>query len=145
MRRNHYFLLSLLTLLFIVLAACGKGGEPVSARGIPVRITETDFHIASSVTKFVPGKTYHFLVTNQGQSMHEFMLMPKPEGRMTDMSMENMDKVALASITMIDPGDTEAFNYTFPASMAGSHPEFACYFPNHYEAGMKLDVSVNAT
>ena len=107
-----------------------------------MQITETDFHIASSVTAFLPGKTYHFIVTNQGKAMHEFMIMPGSAGSMNGMSMGSMDKSALVSLDMIDPGQTQTLEYTFPTSAAGSHLEFACHFPGHYEAGMKLDVVV---
>ena len=107
-----------------------------------MQITETDFHIASSVTTFLPGKTYSFIVTNQGKAMHEFMIMPESAASMSDMSMGSMDKSALASLGMIDPGQTQTLEYTFPTSAAGSHLEFACHFSGHYEAGMKLDVTV---
>jgi uncharacterized cupredoxin-like copper-binding protein len=119
-------------------------GSAAPAGSITVQVTEKNFHITSSITSFVPGKPYHFVVTNQGQSMHEFMVMPKAEGSMSGMPMGSMDKVALASIPMIDPGETQTLDYTFPPSAAGSRPEFACYMPGHYEAGMKLDVTVNA-
>lgn len=140
----------LLGLALFGLAACGgmrnmAGRESAAPAGsITVQVTEKDFHITSSITSFVPGKTYHFVVTNQGQSMHEFMVMPKAEGSMSGIPMGSMDKVALASIPMIDPGETQTLDYTFPPSAAGSRPEFACYMPGHYEAGMKLDVTVNA-
>ncbi len=134
----------LLGLALFALAACGGMGSAAPAGSITVQVTEKDFHITSSITSFVPGKTYHFMVTNQGQSMHEFMIMPKAEGSMSGMPMGSMDKVALASISMIDPGETQTLDYTFPLSAAGSHPEFACYMPGHYEAGMRLDVRVNA-
>lgn len=114
------------------------------AGSIPVQITETDFHIASSVTSFVPGKTYHFIVTNQGKVMHEFMIMPRVMSNMQGMSMADMDKAALAHLDRIDPGETQTLDYTFPASVAGTHPEFACYVAGHYEAGMKLEVTVRA-
>jgi uncharacterized cupredoxin-like copper-binding protein len=109
-----------------------------------VQVTETDFKIASSVTSFLPGTTYHFVVTNTGKIAHEFMILPKSEGRMNDMSMGDMDHMALASIDTINPGETKTLDYTFPASAANSHPEFACYLPGHYEAGMKQVVSVQS-
>ncbi|MDQ2716459.1 MAG: hypothetical protein M3Z08_16265 [Chloroflexota bacterium] len=58
--------------------------------------------------------------------------------------MGNMDKMALASLSDLGPGETKTFDYTFSSSAASSHPEFACYLPGHYEAGMKLGVSVKA-
>ncbi len=51
--------------------------------------------------------------------------------------MRDMDHMALAHIETIAPGETRTVEYTFPSSAAGSHPEFACYLPDHYEAGME--------
>jgi uncharacterized cupredoxin-like copper-binding protein len=58
--------------------------------------------------------------------------------------MGEMDRMAEAHIATIAPGETKTVDYTFPSSAAGSHPEFACYLPGHYEAGMKLGVTVKA-
>jgi uncharacterized cupredoxin-like copper-binding protein len=140
-------------ILVLLLAACGAaagnttGGNASSTEGntsSTVQVTETDYHIASSVTSFTPGTTYHFVVTNDGQTAHEFMIMPRSEGSMNGMPMANMDKMALASIDTINPGETRTLNYTFPSSMVNAHPEFACYLPGHYESGMKLDVATKA-
>ncbi len=113
-------------------------------KAIFFRVTETDFKIASSATTFTSGITYHFVVTNHGQTAHELMIMPKSEGGMSGMPMGNMDAMALAKVESIAPGQTKTFDYTFPSSAAGSHPQFACSYPGHYEAGMKLDVAVTA-
>ncbi len=135
----------ILALLVLVLAACGSSTtSPGSSGAQQVQVNETDFKIASSVTTFTPGTSYHFVVTNNGQTAHEFMIMPKAEGSMSGMPMGNMDAMALAKVDNIAPGQTKTLDYTFPASAAGSHPQFACYYPGHYEAGMKLDVSVNS-
>jgi len=132
----------LLTLALVLVTACGGGLS--SSGSQQVQITETDFHIASSVTSFTPGTPYHFVITNNGQTTHEFMIMSKSEGSMNGMSMGDMDAMALAKIKNIAPGQTVTLDYTFPSSAAGSHPEFACYQPGHYEAGMKLGVSVGS-
>ena len=63
---------------------------------------------------------------------------------MNGMPMGNMDKMALASIDNISPGETKTLDYAFPSSAGNSQPEFACYLPGHYEAGMKLGVMVKA-
>lgn len=135
----------ILALLVLVLAACGGSTtSPGSSGAQQVQVNETDFKIVSSVTTFTPGTSYHFVVTNHGQTAHEFMIMPKAEGSMSGMPMGNMDAMALAKVDNIAPGQTKTLDYTFPASAAGSHPQFACYYPGHYEAVMKLDVSVNS-
>ena len=144
MKKQRIWPLLGLPCVLVVLAACGgsarNSGGGNSAR--TVQVTETDFKIDASLTTFIPGVTYHFEVSNKGSMAHEFMMMPKSEGSMNGMSMGDMDKMALASIDNIGPGETKTLDYTFPSSAVGSHPEFACYLPGHYEAGMKLDVTV---
>jgi len=58
--------------------------------------------------------------------------------------MGDMHKIAFASIDMINPDNAKTLNYTFFSSIAGSHLEFSCYLPGHYDAGMKQRVSVNS-
>lgn len=136
---------TILVLLVLQLAACGatRGGSTTSGPQ-QVQVRETDYKIASSVTTFTTGTAYHFVITNAGRTAHEFMIMPSDMGSMSGMSMGEMDKMALAKVENITPGQTRTLDYTFPANSAGSHPQFACYYPGHYEAGMKLDVTVTA-
>lgn len=141
MKQRLLFILSTLSLL-LILAACGTTSTTDTANS--VQVTETEYSITSSQTSFSPGKTYHFVVTNNGMTAHEFMIMPKSEGSMSGMSMSHMDSLALAAIDNINPGETKTLDYTFPSSAANSSPEFACYLPGHYEAGMKLGVTVKA-
>jgi uncharacterized cupredoxin-like copper-binding protein len=108
-----------------------------------VNVTLSDFKIASTVSTFTAGTLYHFVVTNSGKTAHEFMLMPSAMN-MNGMSMGDMDKMALVHIQQFNPGETKTIDYTFASSTAGSHPEFACHLPGHYEAGMKLDVAVSS-
>ncbi len=133
----------LCALFVLVLSACdGVAGSTTSSGMKPVQVNETDFKIASSVTAFIPGTSYHFIVTNNGQTTHEFMIMPSGMS-MGGVPMGDMDKQALAKVDGITSGQTVTLDYTFPSKTKGSHPQFACYYPGHYEAGMKLDVAVN--
>lgn len=141
--RRIFWLPGVLALLLIVLAACG-GGVTSSGSAQTVQVSESEFSITSSITHFEVGKSYHFSVKNEGKTSHEFMILPADEGSMTGMSMDDMDKMALASINTIQSGETKTLDYTFPASARGSHPAFACYLMGHYEAGMKQEVSVTA-
>ena len=144
--QRHFGLISFFAFLLLLLAACGgSNGNPTTTSGaVSVQVNETDFNIASSVTSFTSGTAYHFVVTNNGKTAHEFMILPKSEGSMNGMSMGNMDSMALAKIESINPGETKTVDYTFSSSAANSHPQFACYLPGHYEAGMKLDVTVQS-
>ncbi|QBD76710.1 hypothetical protein EPA93_12125 [Ktedonosporobacter rubrisoli] len=132
------------TLLFMT--ACGSSTTSSTANSstVPQDVTVklSDFKIDSSLSSFAPGTTYRFVITNDGRTNHEFMIMPKAEGNMGGMDMSHMDGMALTALDDIKPGETKTLEYTFAASTAGSRPEFACYLPGHYEAGMKHDVSV---
>ena len=141
-------LIGLFTLALFFLAACsGREGNSATppANAVQVQIKETDFAIDSSVKTFTPGTAYHFVITNNGATAHEFMIMPKSEGSMSGMSMGNMDQMALASAGNINPGETKTLDYTFSSSAANSHPELVCYLPGHYEAGMKQSIDVESS
>jgi uncharacterized cupredoxin-like copper-binding protein len=143
--QRQFGLIGLFAILLLLLAACGgNNGNATTSGAVSVQVNETDFKIASSVTSFTPGTAYHFVVTNNGKTAHEFMILPQSEGSMSSMSMGDMDSMALATIETINPGETKTVDYTFSSSAANSRPEFACYLPGHYEAGMKLDVTVQS-
>ena len=137
---TYRYVLGLFLISFtLILAACGGGTGPGSQE---VQVTLSEFKVTSSVTTLSPGTSYHFVVTNNGQVPHEFMIMP--EGmNMTGMSMDEMHKMALAMIDNVAPGQTKTIDYTFASSNPGQNFEFACHLPGHYEAGMKLPITVN--
>jgi uncharacterized cupredoxin-like copper-binding protein len=135
----------LIMLLAAVLLLSACGAKATSANGsTEVKVTLSDFTIQSSITDFKTGVPYHFVVTNNGQVEHEIMLM-KPMDNSAGMSMEEMDKMALAYIEADDlpPGGTATFDYTFTEPAAAGELELACHLPGHYEAGMKLPITVN--
>ncbi len=136
-------LFAVLTLLLVVLAACGGGTTSTAPSGSQeVQVTLSEFKITSSVATFTPGTAYHFVVTNKGQTAHEFMIMPRGMN-MGGMSMDDMHKRALHMIDSVAPGETKTFDYTFASSMMGQNFEFACHLSGHYEAGMLLPVTVS--
>jgi uncharacterized cupredoxin-like copper-binding protein len=148
-------------LLILFLAACGGSATPsgsstttsgsstttsggMTMPGVQhVEITENEYTITSSVSTFTAGTPYHFVVKNAGNATHEFMIMPKDEGSMGNMSMDHMDGIALAKTGDINAGETKTIDYTFPDSIKGSHPQLVCYIGGHYDKGMKLDVNVS--
>jgi len=135
----------LLVVLFVVgalLTACG--GQQKQA--IEVQVTVKEFGIESSVTEFQTGIPYHFVVTNSGTVDHEIMIMPPLAEDQTGMGMDmgTMDQMALAMIPAEDltPGTTKSFDLTFTEAAAAGTLEFACHTPGHYEAKMKLPITV---
>ena len=134
-----------LALLIMLLAACaGSIGNMGHVGGVPVQISENDFRITSSIKTFAPSMKYHFIIRNNGHTTHEFMIMPLAMSRMDGMSMNDMDQMSLADVEGIAPGQAKTLDFTIPASAAGAQLQFACHYPGHYEAGMSLNVAVNA-
>jgi len=135
--------------IFVVLIAAGLlltacGGQKTATE---VKITVKEFGIESSVTSFEVGVPYHFVVTNEGSVNHEIMIMPPlttTDQTGMGMDMGTMDRMALAMIPAEDltPGTTKSFDLTFNESAAAGTLEFACHTPGHYEANMKLPITV---
>ena len=130
--------------LFVVgllLTACG-GQQKVTE----VQITVKEFGIESSITEFQVGVPYHFVVTNAGTVNHEIMVMPPLSKDQMGMGMDmgTMDQMALAMISADDlvPGTTQSFDLTFSESAATGTLELACHTPGHYEANMKLPITI---
>jgi uncharacterized cupredoxin-like copper-binding protein len=133
---------------FIVLIAAGLLLTACGARktAAEVKITVKEFGIESSITNFEVGVPYHFVVTNEGSVDHEIMIMPPLTADQSGMGMDmgTMDQMALAMIPAEDltPGTTRSFDLTFTEPASAGTLEFACHTPGHYEANMKLPITV---
>lgn len=134
-------LFAVLSMIMFVLAACGNTS---SGNANQVNVTLSDFKVQSSQTTFMPGKTYHFVVTNDGNTNHEFMVLPPMSTGMNNM--QQMDKVALYYISsdQLPSKASKSFDYTFPSAAARQSLEFSCHLPGHYEAGMHLPIFVHS-
>jgi plastocyanin len=93
---------------------------PAPAGPVDVIITLSEFKVESSLTTFQAGVPYHFIITNKGAIAHEA-------------------NIANLNAAEIPVGATKTLDVTFP--QAGPQ-EFACHLPGHYQAGMKLPVTV---
>ena len=107
-----------------------------------VFITLKEYTITSSMTTFSRGVHYHFFIANGGMMMHELMISPP----MTDMnmSMEQMDSMALASVEDIHPGEVKTLDYTFKQTYSQGALELACHMMDHYQKGMHTPIKVMA-
>lgn len=130
--------LILLSLLALVLAACSGGTSPPSPESSVVRVTLTTSTIEALQTTFSPGVSYHFIVTNEGKAVQEFMIIPRTA------APSEMHANALAMIDTVPAGATRTFDYTFPSSTVGQSLEFACYLHGQYEVGMQLPITVTS-
>jgi uncharacterized cupredoxin-like copper-binding protein len=98
-----------------------------------VQVTATEFKFDSSATTFTAGQPIRFTVTNSGSVEHEWGVMPPGE-------MDHSKALVSIPSTELKAAATVSRQFTFQNK--GTY-EFACHLPGHYEAGMKLAVTVN--
>jgi len=133
--KRWFTLLPVLVGLIIPLAACGN-----TASAKDVQITLTDDKIATSTTTFSQNVPYHFTISNKGILQHEIMITPPIMSN--NMSMDEMDKMALAHVSDINAGSTETLDYTFTQAYPAGKLELACHMLDHYQKGMHLGIIV---
>ena len=117
----------------------GPVEQPAVPGSIEVKVTLVEFRIHSSVTVFHANTHYYFVVSNAGHDIHEFMIMPdKPDG--SPLPPDEQYKGMLIELEPILPGSTWMSNFTF--RNAGRF-EIACQMGKHYQAGMRLPITVS--
>jgi len=154
--KPRFLFASLLSLLFLALAACGatstsssgnttptasESTTPTAAGPTTVQVTLSEFAIQTSLTTFKVGVPYHFVVTNSGQVTHEFMAGPIA---VAHASEDARDAAKLFEVSELEPGQSGTADYTFTQPYPAGTLEFSCHVPGHYESGMRLDFTVTA-
>jgi uncharacterized cupredoxin-like copper-binding protein len=88
------------------------------------------------------GESVDFVVRNEGELEHEFVLGSASENASHAAEMAAMPEMKHAdpNAVRVAPGKSAHLLWTF--SKAGDF-EFACLIPGHYEAGMKGEAVVN--
>lgn len=133
----------LLLALVLVGAACSPDNLPGSGndepRTIEVRTTD-ELRFEPADISVSAGETVRFEVTNDGQTVHEFLV--GDEAAQDEFAVEMAEggghHETDAGVT-VEPGKTETFEYTFDTAgelLAG------CHEPGHYEGGMVANISV---
>lgn len=143
--------LALGLLAVFALAACGKSSTPTSASSAApktsappaaapslkqgqVNVTANEFTITSTATSFKTGTPYTFVITDAGKVAHDWMIMPAG-------SIDEDKALIKVEDDELTPGATVTKEYTFASP--GSF-EMACHVAGHYEAGMKLPITVTS-
>src|SRR5687768_14136169 len=123
--------------------AWGVAGDAKQVkRTIEVRMTD-NMRFTPDVINVNVGETVRFVVGNQGQVMHEFVIGTKKEldqhaAQMVKFPDMEHDEPYMAHV---QPGKAGEVIWTF--NRAGDF-DFACLIPGHYEAGMVGKIKVAA-
>jgi uncharacterized cupredoxin-like copper-binding protein len=141
----------------------GMAGDAANAART-VSVTLVDNYFEPESLSVAPGETVRFVISNQGEVVHEFnigtaathaahqeeMMMMVEHGAIEidriNHDMMNMDMGDGETMShdepnsvLLAPGESAEIVWTFPE--AGSL-EFACNVPGHYDAGMMGDISI---
>ena len=141
----------LLGLLALSVAARGNGARgannnsgslhPGSGTFTPVAVTLENYKIASNVTQFAHGHTYHFTVKNASSSTRDFVIAP-PLASLSGGTNAALN-IATVKYRNIQPGQQVSFNVDFSAPANGPGLEMASYYGNDYQQGMHVPILVD--
>ena len=120
----------------LALAACASPGT----RTIELSMTDA-LRFEPGTIEVAPGETVQFEVTNDGQSVHEFLIGDEGEQAAfaEEMADDGMAHDTDAGVS-VEPGETETFEYTFDAEEV--ELQAGCHEPGHYDAGMVASIRV---
>lgn len=141
-----------------ILVACG-GGSTTTAAGPTVKITMKDIAFDPTSIQVRRGETVQFEFKNSGAVVHEAFIGDEAAQESHSMEMSSSSSGTESSMQgtgsdgmgdhnggadaskmlTVEPGKTGKLSYTFPN--AGTFI-IGCHQPGHYEAGMKVTVTV---
>ena len=130
--------------LALVVAACGDDGAPGTIdepRTIEITALDELAYDPASI-EVEPGETVRFVITNEGEVEHEFVVGDMEMQQMAEeRAMEGMHGHAEAMASAaLDPGETAETILTFdePGELL-----YACHVTGHYEGGMVGNIVVS--
>ncbi len=133
------------TALALLVASCADEGSDASGTADDPRTIEVTaldpFTYEPASIDVVAGETVRFVVTNEGEIDHEFVV---GDIEMQEMAEEQMSEgmgdhgQAMASLEL-EPGDTAEATVTFDEA---GELLYACHISGHYEGGMVGTITV---
>ena len=128
----------LLLAVVLVLAACSAGGGSDELRTIQV-LTSDELRFDPTEIAVSAGETVRFEVTNDGQTVHEFLIGDEAAQEEFAAEMAEGGHRATDAGVTVQPGETETFEHTFDT---GGELLAGCHEPGHYEGGMVASITV---
>lgn len=121
--------------------AFGAPGDPAEATRTIEVTTSDPYRFEPAAVEVGSGETVTFVVTNEGDEEHEFVLgdVSYQEQHGEEMAAGSMHHEGNA--VTVAPGDTEELTWTFPPQ---GDVLFACHVGGHYAAGMVGVITISA-
>jgi uncharacterized cupredoxin-like copper-binding protein len=127
----------------LALAGCTGGSEP--AADTTVDVTLSDFKIELSDAS-VPAGSIQFNITNDGPSLHEFVVL-KTDIKAGELPTDEdgaVDEAGAEGIELVDEVEDieDDATATLTVDLEPGHYALICNLPSHYELGMFIDFTV---
>lgn len=124
-------------------ASFGEPGDPAAAdREIEV-LTLDSFEFDPSSIEVDKGETITFVITNDGNIRHEFLLGGDSQQREHEAEMQGMQGGMMTDepyAVWVEPGETKELTWTFTEA---GEVLYGCHEPGHYDAGMVGTITVS--
>ena len=151
---SRFRIAAVVSVVAVLLAACG-GDNDTSTAGNgnsdahTVEVDMVDIAFEPDTLEVTRGETVRFVFTNTGEVAHDAFIGDEDDQAGHEAEMREADDdeghdgghgddEAENAVT-VEPGDTGELTYTFDE--AGTL-EVGCHQPDHYDAGMKIEVEV---
>lgn len=126
--------------LALLAAGCGDDDTETSDDGVrTVDIDMVDIGFEPDTVEVASGETVRLVFSNTGEVAHDAFVGDADAQTDHEMDMEMGHETDEENAITVEPGDTGQLTYTFeePGTI-----EIGCHQPGHYDAGMKIDVTV---
>jgi uncharacterized cupredoxin-like copper-binding protein len=112
----------------------GPGKAAEATRTVRIEARDTVFNVKSIQVK--AGETVRFIVSNKGQTPHEFAIASSREHEEHRAMMREMPDMVHddPNVVTLQPGETKELVWKFGRD---ADLEFSCNLPGHAEQGMK--------
>lgn len=116
------------------------GNASAATRTIDV-VADDPYRFEPEDLEVEPGETVTFVVTNEGNQEHEFVLGDEDYQESHGEEMAGGGMHHDGNAVAVAPGATEELTWTFPDS---GEVLYGCHVAGHYDAGMVGAISVSA-
>lgn len=132
----------------VVLAGCSSGGHEGHSGSAESGEGDRTIEVTASDTlKFDPdsieveaGETITFVVTNEGDAQHEFVVGDEDvQAEHEEMMSDGHEMADSHDAITLAPGETKELTYTFEES---GELQYACHEPGHYDGGMVGTITI---
>ena len=139
--------LGFLTVVGVALVAVGCGGSDDESHGSTAEATRTidvtmkEFAYEPASVTVKTGETVKFVFRNDGQILHDAFLGDEAAQTQHEQQMREGEKHHGDEAIKVIPGKTGTLTHTF--DKPGEALIIGCHETGHYQAGMKMTVTVS--